>query len=134
MLSGREALPPEEEMLRAAREDSSAREAAGVPAYRTHAIPAVDRYEYLEFVYRHSDLPRMEERKVELFETSFTNAMDDRDDGEYSESIRDGLRRWRRVAGAQYAAALAAAASGDRARADADAEAPLPAPCQLSQL
>ena len=42
----------------------------------------------MEFVYRHSDLPRMEERKVELFETSFTNAMDDReafrdrDDGE----------------------------------------------------
>ena len=94
----------------------------------------------MEFVYRHSDLPRMEEWKVELFETSFTNAMDDReafrdrDDGEYSESIREGLRRWRRVAGAQYEAALAAAASGDRARADADAEAPLPAPCQLSQL
>ena len=44
VLSGREALPPEEEMLRAVREDSSAREAAGVPAYRTHAIPAVDRY------------------------------------------------------------------------------------------
>ena len=42
----------------------------------------------MEFVYRHSDLPRMEEWKVELFETSFTNAMDDReafrdrDDGE----------------------------------------------------
>ncbi|KAG2632290.1 hypothetical protein PVAP13_2NG086792 [Panicum virgatum] len=112
VLSGREALPPEEEMLRAVREDSSAREAAGVPAYRTHAIPAVDRYEYLEFVYRHSDLPRMEEWKVELFETSFTNAMEDReafrdrDDGEYSESIREGLRRWRRLAGAQYEAAL----------------------------
>ena len=30
----------------------------------------------MEFVYRHSDLPRMEEWKVELFETSFTNAMD----------------------------------------------------------
>ena len=44
VLSGRAALPPEEEMLRAVREDCSAREAAGVPAYRTHAIPAVDRY------------------------------------------------------------------------------------------
>ena len=44
VLSSRAALPLEEEMLRAVREDSSAREAAGVPAYRTHAIPAVDRY------------------------------------------------------------------------------------------
>ena len=97
----------------------------------------------MEFVYRHSDLPRMEEWKVELFETSFTNAMDDReafrdrdrDDDDYSESVRDGLRRWRRVAGAQYEAALAAAAaSSDRARAGADAEAPLPAPCQVSHL
>ena len=44
VLSGRRALPPEEEMLRAVREDYRAREAAGVPAYRTHAIPAVDRY------------------------------------------------------------------------------------------
>jgi len=82
----------------------------------------------------------MEEWKVELFLTSLTDAMDDReafrdrDDDDYSESIRDGLRRWRRVAGAQYEAALAAAASGDRARADADAEAPLPAPCQVSHL
>ena len=92
----------------------------------------------MEFVYRHSDLPRMEEWKVELFLTSLTNAMDDREafrdrDDDYSESIRDGLRRWRRVAGAQYEAALAAAAYGDRACADADAEAPLPAPCQVSQ-
>ena len=43
VLSGREALPPEEEMLRAVRQDYRSREAAGVPAYRTHAIPAVDR-------------------------------------------------------------------------------------------
>ena len=76
---------------------------------------------------------------MELFLTSLTDAMDDReafrdrDDDDYSESVREGLRRWRRVAGAQYEAALAAAAaSGDRAR--ADAEAPLPAPCQVSQL
>ena len=95
----------------------------------------------MEFVYRHSDLPRMEEWKVELFLTSLTDAMDDReafrdrDDDDYSESVRDGLRRWRRVAGAQYEAALAAAAaSSDRARAGADAEAPLPAPCQVSHL
>ena len=80
----------------------------------------------------------MEEWKVELFLTSLTDAMDDReafrdrDDDDYSESVREGLRRWRRVAAAQYEAALAAAASGDRAR--ADAEAPLPAPCQVSHL
>ncbi|RLM85181.1 flavin-containing monooxygenase FMO GS-OX-like 8 [Panicum miliaceum] len=87
----------------------------------------------------------MEEWKLELFLTGIMNAMDDReafrdrDDDDYSESVREGLRRWRRVAGAQYEAALAAAASGDRARADADAapvhEPPLPpAPCQVSQL
>ena len=82
----------------------------------------------------------MEEWKVELFLTSLTNAMDDReafrdrDDDDYSESIRDGLRRWRRVAGAQYEAALAAAAaSGDRARADADADAEAPLPAHNSE-
>ncbi|PVH63588.1 hypothetical protein PAHAL_2G062800 [Panicum hallii] len=133
-LSGRAAQPPEEEMLRAVLED-----------YHTHAIPAVDRNEVFQFVYRHSDLPRMEEWKLELFLTGIMNAMDDRvafrdrDDDDYSQSVREGLRRWRRVAGAQYEAALAAAASGDRARADADAapvhEPPLlPAPCQVSQL
>nr|TKW30950.1 hypothetical protein SEVIR_2G072900v2 [Setaria viridis] len=139
VLWGKAALPPEEEMLRALHEDYRAREIAGVPAYHAHAIPA----EVWEFVYRHSNLPRMEDWKVELFTTSIL--MDSREDRETfrdrdddSESVLEGLRRWRRVAGAQYEAALAAA-SGDRFHAEADTaqvnKPPLPAiPCQISTL
>ncbi|KAF8733029.1 hypothetical protein HU200_015387 [Digitaria exilis] len=123
VLSGRKTLPSPEEMVRAVEEDYRAREMAGVPTKHTHFIPAVEPIEAWEFVYRHSDLPRMEDWKVELFVTSFVKnkeedreAFRDRDDD--SESVREGLRRWRRVAGAQYEAALAAA-SGDHAD-DAD--------------
>lgn len=103
-------------------------------------------------MYRHTDLPRMEDWKVELFLTSSVkNAKEDRetyrDRDDDSESVREGLRRWRRVAGAQYEAALSAAASGDQAHGDdhVDAGAALPvhdkpkpplspAPCQFSTL
>jgi hypothetical protein len=42
VLSGKKALPPAEEMLRALQEDYRTREAAGVPVRHTHSIPAVD--------------------------------------------------------------------------------------------
>jgi cation diffusion facilitator CzcD-associated flavoprotein CzcO len=42
VLSGKKALPPPEEMLRAVQEDYRTREAAGVPVRHTHSIPAVD--------------------------------------------------------------------------------------------
>jgi thioredoxin reductase len=42
VLSGKAALPPEEDMLRAVQEDYRAREIAGVPTSLTHAIPALD--------------------------------------------------------------------------------------------
>lgn len=75
-------------------------------------------------MYRHSDLPRMEDWRVELFVSGVVNLMADRetfrDRDDNSESVGEGLRRWRRVAGAQYEAALAAAASGDRVHANAD--------------
>jgi hypothetical protein len=66
-----------------------------------------------EFVYRHSDLPRMEDWKAELFVTSLLNSQDDRDTfrdrQDDSENVREGVQRWRCLAGAQYEAALAAA-------------------------
>jgi cation diffusion facilitator CzcD-associated flavoprotein CzcO len=43
VLSGKAALPPEEEMMREVREDYRVREIAGVPSYHAHSIPAVDR-------------------------------------------------------------------------------------------
>ncbi|CAD6220721.1 unnamed protein product [Miscanthus lutarioriparius] len=116
VLAGKVALPPEEDMLRAVQEDYRAREMAGVPTYHTHDIPAFDRSEIWEFVYRHSDLPRMEEWKAELFWTGFMNAKDDRDTfrdrEDDSENVREGVGRWRCVSGAQYEAALAAARGG----------------------
>ncbi|KAF8732944.1 hypothetical protein HU200_015295 [Digitaria exilis] len=128
VLSGREALPPEEEMLRAVQEDYRAREAAGVPVRHTHDIGAIDgKDEIREFVYRHSDLPHMEDWKMELFMIGFVNTMEDRetfrDRDDDTENVREGLRRWRRESVAQYEAALAAAASGgDDAASEGDAE------------
>ncbi|CAL5076652.1 unnamed protein product [Urochloa decumbens] len=146
VLAGKAALPPETEMMRAVEEDYRARELAGVPAHLAHAIPALDRVEVFEFVYRHTDLPRMESWKLELFVAGIMNSMHDRetfrDIDDDSESVREGLQMWRRVAGAQYQAALAAAvssSSGDHvhvhAVADADAAEMLEPPsCQVSTL
>ncbi|CAN6165447.1 unnamed protein product [Urochloa humidicola] len=144
VLAGRAALPPEEEMMLAVRDDYRARELAGVAAHHAHAIPAVESSEIWEFVYRHSDLPCMEDWKVELFMCNLLNSMADRetfrDLDDDSESICEGLQRWRLVAGAQYEAALAAASplSGVQVHADPEAEAsaqpPLPVPCQVSTL
>nr|CAB3467312.1 unnamed protein product [Digitaria exilis] len=125
VLSGRKALPPEEEMMRAVHEDYRAREAAGVP-------------EICEFVYRNSDLPRMEGWKMELFMIGFVNTMEDRetfrDRDDNTENVREGLRRWRRESVAQYEAALAAAASGGDAAAARVVQKPpwLPTPSQVS--
>ncbi|CAN6165446.1 unnamed protein product [Urochloa humidicola] len=142
VLSGKAALPPETEMMRAVEEDYRARELVGEPDYRAHAIGAVDRMEVWEFVYRHTDLPRMEGWKVDVFLAGVRNSMADRetfrDIDDDSEGVREGLQRWRLVAGAQYEAVLAAAAavsSGDHADAEAEEvhEPPLPpAPCQVS--
>nr|CAB3455961.1 unnamed protein product [Digitaria exilis] len=150
VLTGKAALPPETEMMTAVEEGRRAMEIAGAPAKHTHFIPAgVKPREVWEFVYRHSDLPRMEDWKVELFTTSnLKNAMEDReayrDRDDDSESVREGGRRWRRVAGAQYEAALAAAGrGGDHAHAHHDdagvaavrnMQPLLPAPCQFSTL
>jgi cation diffusion facilitator CzcD-associated flavoprotein CzcO len=47
VLSGKAALPPEEDMLRAVQEEYRAREIAGVPTHHTHDIPALDRSVYI---------------------------------------------------------------------------------------
>ncbi|CAN6222581.1 unnamed protein product [Urochloa humidicola] len=126
VLAGKAALPPETEMMRAVEKDYRARELAGVPAHLAHVIGAVERSEIWEFVYRHTDLPRMEGWKAELFEAGVMNSMADRetfrDLDDDSETVREGLQRWRLVAGAQYEAALAAAAacSGDQVHADVE--------------
>lgn len=95
-------------------------------------------------MYRNSDLPRMEEWKVELFVTSILKNKEEdreefRDRDDDSESVHEGLRRWRWVAGAQYEAALAAAAAAASGDHDDDAGAAsvhnkLPVPCQFSTL
>ncbi|KAL6598645.1 hypothetical protein ACP70R_046344 [Stipagrostis hirtigluma subsp. patula] len=59
--------------------------------------------EIFEFVYRHSDLPRMEDWKSELFLFGVRNKMEDQetfrdrgdDDDNISDNVREGLRRWR---------------------------------------
>nr|CAB3467219.1 unnamed protein product [Digitaria exilis] len=113
---------------------------AMAPSLSFVGVPTAEAW---EFVYRHSDLPRMEDWKVEVFMTSIVKnkeedreAFRDRDDD--SESVREELRRWRRVAGAQYKAALAAAAASGGDHADDAGAASVhnkpPAPCQFSVL
>ncbi|CAL5066626.1 unnamed protein product [Urochloa decumbens] len=116
VLSGRAALPPEQDMLRAVQEDYRAREMAGFPARYSHEIRG--------FVKRYTDLPDMEDWKMELFLTALGNMNEDRetfqDNDDYSNNVREGVHRWLSVAGAQYQAAISAAAA---APSDGDADA-----------
>jgi hypothetical protein len=72
--------------------------------------------EIREFPKRYTDLPDMEDWKMEMFATAFGNMNDNRetfqDRDDYSESVREGRRRWLPIAGAQYQAAIAAACGG----------------------
>ncbi|TVU13139.1 hypothetical protein EJB05_40671, partial [Eragrostis curvula] len=77
VLSGRRALPPPDEMLRAVQE-----------YYR----------EMFEFVAKYTDLPPMEEWKRELTGALLRDTDDDRESfrdlDDDSESVRDGVQRW----------------------------------------
>ncbi|RLN34081.1 flavin-containing monooxygenase FMO GS-OX-like 8 [Panicum miliaceum] len=120
VLSGRTALPPEDDMLRAVREDYRAREMAGLPARYSHDIGLFKPSEIGRgFVRKYTDLPDMEDWKMELFLAAFGNMNDDRetfqDRDNYSESVREGFQRWLASAGAQYQAAIDAAGGGDAA-------------------
>ncbi|TVU41324.1 hypothetical protein EJB05_14830, partial [Eragrostis curvula] len=116
VLAGKKTLPPEQDMMRAVQEDYRARELAGVPTKHAHVVGAVQRMEILEFVYRNSDMPRMDDWKMELFVSVVRNTMDDREtfrdrDDDVSDTIKEGRRTWLCVSAAQYEAALAAAAT-----------------------
>jgi hypothetical protein len=65
------------------------------------------------FVRKYTDLPDMEDWKMELFLTAFGNMNDDRetfqDRDDYGVNVREGFQRWLASAGAQYQAAIDAA-------------------------
>ncbi|CAL5089057.1 unnamed protein product [Urochloa decumbens] len=125
VLSGTAALPPEQEMMRAVQEDYRARETAGFPARYSHDIGLLKTSEISGFVKRYTDLPDMEDWKMELFLKAFGNMNHDRetfqDRDDYSDNVREGVQRWLSVAGAQYQDAIAAAAAPGGGDADADA-------------
>uniref|UniRef100_A0A0E0LC79 Flavin-containing monooxygenase n=1 Tax=Oryza punctata TaxID=4537 RepID=A0A0E0LC79_ORYPU len=93
VLSGRRALPPAGEMLRAAEEHVRARDAAGVARRRTHDVSDLGE----EFCERSCGFPRLEEWEKELIWTSIAAMLDDlesfRDDFRVTDLVADGLRR-----------------------------------------
>uniref|UniRef100_A0ACD5TSU3 Uncharacterized protein n=1 Tax=Avena sativa TaxID=4498 RepID=A0ACD5TSU3_AVESA len=102
VLSGRRALPPEEEMLRAVEEHYRAREAAGVPRKLTHNIGGVEPLKMYEFGEKYCDFAPLEEWKKELIVSSILSMKDDaetfRDHTDDSEKVQKGLRAWRGLA------------------------------------
>ncbi|TVU40260.1 hypothetical protein EJB05_13713, partial [Eragrostis curvula] len=98
VLSGRSALPPPDEMLRAAEAYCLAKEAAGVPAKYTHDIGGFNPNETYEFVAKYGDLPPREQWKRELITAIVRDMNDDRENfrdlDNDSESVREGVQRW----------------------------------------
>ncbi|TVU13135.1 hypothetical protein EJB05_40667, partial [Eragrostis curvula] len=94
VLSGRQTLPPVEEMLRSVAEYNRAREMAGVPKSHTHVIFDLEYCD--EFGEKHCGFPRLPEWKKELVWSSIHNMRDDhemfRDNYHDSELVREGLR------------------------------------------
>ena len=95
VLSGRRALPPEEEMLRSVEEYIRGREAAGVPKRLTHVVD-FDLELCDEFGQKRCGFPRLEDWKKELFWSAFTSSRDDaesfRDHYLDSDLVLEGLR------------------------------------------
>lgn len=93
VLSGRRALPPAGDMLRAAEEHARAMDTAGVARRRAHDVPDLGE----EFCERSCGFPRLEEWEKELIWTSITAMRDDlesfRDDFRVTDLVADGLRR-----------------------------------------
>ncbi|XP_044377357.1 flavin-containing monooxygenase FMO GS-OX-like 8 [Triticum aestivum] len=113
VLSGRRALPAEEEMLRSVEEHLRAREAAGVPRKHTHNIAGIEPEKMYEFGERYSDLAPLEEWKKELLMSSIASMMADvetfRDRADDSESVRKGVQGWRGLAAHAQAKSMIAA-------------------------
>ncbi|XBH88619.1 hypothetical protein VPH35_075884 [Triticum aestivum] len=114
VLSGRRALPSEEEMLRSVEEHLRAREAAGVARKHTHNIAGIEPEKMYEFGERYSDLPPLEEWKKELVMSSLASMLADVEtfrDRAYddSEIVRKGLRGWLDLAAQAQAKSMAVA-------------------------
>ncbi|XP_052145037.1 flavin-containing monooxygenase FMO GS-OX-like 9 [Oryza glaberrima] len=95
VLSGRRALPSEEEMTRSVEEFYRARELAGVPKAHTHDVEPHKMYELGE---KYCDFPRTEEWKRELMAIISRNTSDDmetfRDRDDDSDNVRRCLQEW----------------------------------------
>ncbi|RCV09149.1 hypothetical protein SETIT_2G003500v2 [Setaria italica] len=95
VLSGRSALPSEEEMMRSVDEYQRAREMAGVPKRHTHVL---DDLEYCDDLgEKYCGFPRLDGWKKELLCSSLTRLRDNResfrDDYHHdSDLVREGLR------------------------------------------
>ncbi|KAF7098216.1 hypothetical protein CFC21_099971 [Triticum aestivum] len=111
VLSGRRALPAEEEMLRSVEEHLRAREAAGIESQKMY-----------EFGEKYSDLAPLEEWKKELLMSSIASMMADVEtfrDRAYddSEIVRKGLRGWLDLAAQAQAKSMAVAVDVEAERA-----------------
>ncbi|KAM3317069.1 hypothetical protein ACQJBY_034958 [Aegilops geniculata] len=114
VLSGRRALPSEEEMLRSVEEHLRAREAAGVARKHTHNIAGIQPEKMYEFGEKYTDLEPLEEWKKELVMSSIASMMADVEtfrDRAYddSEIVRKGLRGWLDLAAQAQAKSMAVA-------------------------
>ncbi|KAM0926740.1 hypothetical protein ACQ4PT_003361 [Festuca glaucescens] len=102
VLSGRRALPPEEEMLRSVEEHYRAREAAGVPKKYTHDIGGVEPLKMYEFGEKYCDFARIENWQRELILSGIAGMNEDmenfRDRTDDSENVRKGLQTWHSLA------------------------------------
>uniref|UniRef100_A0ACD5WGN0 Uncharacterized protein n=1 Tax=Avena sativa TaxID=4498 RepID=A0ACD5WGN0_AVESA len=118
VLSGRRALPSEEEMLRSVEEHYRAMEAAGVPRKHTHNIGGVDILKMYELGEKYCDSSPIEDWKKELVMSKIASMNDDaetfRDSGDDSENVQKGVQAWR---------GLAARANKDKTMATGEAEA-----------
>ncbi|KAG8071206.1 hypothetical protein GUJ93_ZPchr0006g46216 [Zizania palustris] len=99
VLSGRRALPAEEEMMRSVEEHYRARELAGVPKEYTHEVEPLRMYELGE---KYCDFPRTEDWKRELMAIISRNTSDDmetfRDHDDDSDNVRKCLQEWYNLA------------------------------------
>ncbi|KAF0928980.1 hypothetical protein E2562_011068 [Oryza meyeriana var. granulata] len=95
VLSGRWALPTEEDMMRSVEEYYRARKLAGVPKEYTHDVEPHKMYELGE---KYCDFPRTEDWKRELMAIISRNTSDDmetfRDRDDDSDNVRKCLQKW----------------------------------------
>ncbi|XP_020169034.1 flavin-containing monooxygenase FMO GS-OX-like 8 [Aegilops tauschii subsp. strangulata] len=98
VLSGRRALPAEEEMRRSVEEFYRARDAAGVPRKYTHEIGRREPTYMDDFGEKYCDFPRVEGWRHELLGSFVRGMMENletfRDDYQDSDSIHRAMQEW----------------------------------------